>query len=167
MSAIAEWYILRAERIPDLIAAARQQTRGSWWKSPQRDYAAFWEFLASQSTSGPGLDASGWVMNPLLLYLQEKLGAPVKEAETHPVVAQAALDTLLVIEAGDAPRWLSAVQSGLSDEGGLKGYLAEYYGDDWQPADPWADDPHVAALRYLQQGLSKLDSASVLLLSIG
>ena len=165
MSAVAEWYLLPISAVPGLNAVC-QPTKASWWRSPARDFDAFWSFLRTHATSGPGLDASGWVMNPLLLYLQETLAVPVDAAERHPLVTSIAIDSFLVIEGGAAAPWRAGVQKALTDAAAVEDYLAAYYGDE-RPLSREDIELHLAGLRYLQDGLAKLTSDSLLLLSIG
>jgi len=165
MSAIAEWYLLPTGRIPELNAVC-QPTKRSWWRAPARDYDAFWRFLDTHATSGPGLEASGWVMNPLLLYLQESLAVPVDAAERHPLVATIAIDTFLVIEPAAGEAWRRGLDAALGDLPAVEAYLGTYYGDQ-RPLSPDDTKLHVAALRYLLDGVSRLTDGSVLLLSIG
>lgn len=165
MSAIAEWHILPTIRIDELTAIC-QPTRRSLFRSPVRDYEAFWTFLSTHATQGDGLDASGWVMNPLLPFLEERFDVPVTAAEQHPLAKAIGIETFFVIEAGLATRWRDGLSGAIADRDGLSGYLLEWYGED---AAPGAADiePHVRGLAYLQAGLAKLTSDFILLLSIG
>lgn len=58
MSAIAEWYILPANRIPELTAVC-QPVKRSMFRAAARDYDAFWQFLHTHAR---------------LRYLQEGIG---------------------------------------------------------------------------------------------
>jgi hypothetical protein len=165
VSAIAEWYLLPNHRIPDLTAACQPRKR-SWLRKPERDFAAFWDFLGANATSGSGLDASGWVMSPLLVYLEEELAVPVDASVEHPVAKVIAMDTIQVIDPSVSGVWLKALDSALADLGALEAYLVEWYGDA-QPLDRPGFELHVEALRYLREGVSRLTPESVLLLSIG
>ena len=165
MSAIAEWYLLPASRIPELTSLC-QPSKGSIFRAPARDYNAFWEHLRTHATHGDGLDASGWIMNPLLELLRERFEVPVDEAEGHPLVKTIGIDTFLIVEPNLADRWLTGLANATADRDGLKAYLVEWYDED---AAPTAEelDLHVLGLRYLQDGITKLTPESVLLLSIG
>lgn len=165
MSAIAEWYILPSSRIPELTAVC-QPTKGSLFRSPSRDYSAFWEYLRTHAMHGDGLDASGWIMNPLLELLRERFDVPVGEAEDHPLAKTIAIDTFLIIEPSVAGRWMSGLGRAIGDRNGLNAYLAEWYDEDAAP-NPEEQELHVRGLRYLQAGIAKLTPDSILLLSIG
>jgi hypothetical protein len=165
MSAIAEWYVLSTSRIPAL-AAVCQLVKRSVFRAPARDYEAFWAFLNTHGTHGTGLDASGWVMNPLLALLQERFDVPVAGAEQHPLSKTIAVDTFLIIEAADAERWLTGLARAIDDREGLTAYLVDWYGDDMTPSAGDVD-LHVGGLRYLRDGIATLTPDSVLLLSIG
>lgn len=163
MSAIAEWYLLPTDRVPALTQIC-QPTKSSWWRSPSRDFEAFWKFLDTQAVKGNGLDASGWVINPLLELLRERHDVPVEAAERHPLVATIAIDTFLVIEAAAAAAWRNGLDAALADPGGLRSYLAEWYGD---TEDAPETDLHLLGLRYMKAGVEKLEPGSLLLLAIG
>ena len=164
MSAIAEWYLLPVDRIPALTEIC-QPTKASWWRSPSRDFEAFWRFLDTQAVKGSGMDASGWVMNPLLELLRDRHAVPVEAAERHPLVATIAVDSFLIIEAVLAKAWCKGLEAALADLAGLRSYLTEWYGED--PGGAPEVDLHVEGLRYLQAGVVKIEPGSVLLLSIG
>ena len=165
MSAVAEWYVLPASRIPELTSLC-QPAKGSIFRAPTRDYNPFWEYLRTHATHGDGLDASGWIMNPLLELLRERLDVPVGEAEGHPLAKTIAIDTFLIVEPNLADRWLTGLARAIDDRHGLKTYLLDWYDED---AAPTAEELelHVLGLRYLQDGIAKLTPESVLLLSIG
>ena len=105
-------------------------------------------------------------MNPLLLYLQEKLGVPVDAAERHPLVATIAIDSFLVIEDAAAPRWRAGLHEALRQPAAVEEYLVAYYSDG-RPLSREDIELHLEGLRYLQDGLAKLTSDSLLLLSVG
>jgi hypothetical protein len=165
MSAIAEWYIVPTSRIPGLTSVC-QPAKRSLFRAPARDYEAFWQFLHAHATQGDGLDTSGWIMNPLLELLRERFDVPVDEAERHPLCKTIAIDTFLIIEPAVADRWLSGLAAAIADREGLTSYLLDWYGDGPAPS-PDDAELHVAGLRYLRDGIAKLTSDSVLLLSIG
>jgi hypothetical protein len=164
MSAIAEWYLLPMDRVPALTEIC-QPTKASWWRSPSRNFEAFWQFLDTQALKGSGLDASGWVMNPLLELLRERHGVPVDAAEGHPLVAAIAIDSFLVIEAVHAKAWREGLDAALADPAALGTYLTEWYGE--APEGAPQLDVHVEGLRYLRAGVEKLEPGSVLLVAIG
>jgi hypothetical protein len=164
MSAIAEWYILPTVAIPGLNAVC--QPTKAFLRAPVRNYDAFWDYLRTHAARGPGLDASGWVLNPLLLYLQEQHDVPVEAAETHALVATIAIDSFLVIEDAAASRWRAGLRDALDNPAAVEAYLREYYGDENLPTSEEIE-LHLRALRYLQDGLAKLTTGSLLLLSIG
>lgn len=164
MSAIAEWYLLPVDRIPALTEIC-QPSKASWWRSPSRDFEAFWRFLDAQAVKGSGLNASGWVMNPLLELLRDRHGVPVEAAEGHPLVATIAVESFFVIEAVLAAGWRKGLEAALADRAGLRSYLTEWYGED--PGGAPEEDVHVEGLRYLQTGVARLEPGSVLLLWIG
>lgn len=165
MSAIAEWYLLPVDRIPALTETC-QPIKASWWRSPARDFEAFWRFLDTQAVKGSGLDASGWVLNPLLELLRDRHGVPVEAAERHPLVATIAIESFVIIEAVMAEAWRKGLEAALADLAGLRSYLTEWYGEEDAAGAPEVD-VHVEGLRYLQTGVARLGPGSVLLLSIG
>lgn len=165
MSAIAEWYIIPASEIPALTAAC-QPVKRSFLRAPARDYDTFWQFLDTHATTGEGLDASGWVMNPLLELLRERFDVPVSEAEEHPLAKTIAIDTFLIIEPASAAKWIAGLDAAIADREGLTTFLEEWYGDA-EPTGPEEVDLHAAGLRYLRGGIARLGPGSVLLLSIG
>jgi hypothetical protein len=70
MSAIASFYIVPCDRLPDVAAAAQPQPRG--WFRPARD--PFWSVLAGASRQLPGFEWSGWAFNTFDLYLESRHG---------------------------------------------------------------------------------------------
>jgi hypothetical protein len=164
MSAIAEWYIVPASEFPALTAAC-QPVKRSFLRPPARDFETFWQFLYTHASKGDGLDASGWVMNPLLELLRERFDVPVSQAEDHPLAKTIAIDTFLIIEPAETRKWITGLDAAIADRDGLTTYLEEWYGDA-TPTGPEEVDLHVAGLRYLRHGISRLGPGSVLLLSI-
>ena len=165
MSAIAEWYLLPNDRLPGLTAVC-QPLKRSWLRKPERDFDAFWAFLEANATRGSGLDASGWVMNPLLVYLEERFAVPVGGSTDHPVAKLIAMDSVQVIDPSVSGVWAKALDEALADPGALESYLAEWYGDA-EPLDRAGLERHLEALRYLREGVSRLTGESLLLLTIG
>ena len=165
MSAIAEWYILPANRIPELTAVC-QPVKRSMFRAAARDDDAFWQFLHTHAAKGSGLNASGWIMNPLLELLRERYDVPVDEAEGHPLAKTIAIDTFLIIEPPEAERWRTGLARAIADRDGLTAYLVDWYDEEEAPT-PEEVEVHVSGLRYLQEGIGKLSPGSVLLFSIG
>jgi hypothetical protein len=165
VSAIAEWYILPTVRIPELTAVC-QPVKRSFFRAPARDYDAFWQFLRTHAVKGSGLNASGWIMNPLLELLRERLDVPVDDAEGHPLVKTIAIDTFLVVDPPHRGSWMTGLERAIGDRDGLRVYLIDWHDEDTPPSAEEVE-LHVTGLRYLREGIARLTADSVLLLSIG
>lgn len=83
------------------------------------------------------MDASGWVLNPVLELLRDRQGVPVEAAERHPLVAIFAVETFVIIEAALAEVWRKGLEAALADVAGLKSYLTEWYGEDTGGEPDW------------------------------
>jgi hypothetical protein len=70
MSAIASFYVLPAERLTDIVAAATPAPAG--WFRPARD--TFWNVLHGAGRELETFVWSGWVFNTLDLYLKSRHG---------------------------------------------------------------------------------------------
>jgi hypothetical protein len=163
VSAIALFYVVPRDRLPDVTAAAQPQPRG--WFRPARD--PFWGVLRGSSRELPGFDWSGWVFNTFDLYLESRHGFMTDnfgDAGLSAQLTKARGSHWLVLPAEKAAELRDVLESIEFDNAELIAFVASEHGPDDAELGAQAVQ---AALAKLKEWLPEVSTGSVGLLSIG
>jgi hypothetical protein len=127
MSAIASFYVLPAERLTDIVAAATPAPGG--WFRPARD--TFWNVLRGSGRELETFAWSGWVFNTLDLYLESRHGfmyANFGDGATSRQLSQARSSDWLVLPAVSAVELLAALGGVECEAGDVTASVAGEHG---------------------------------------
>jgi hypothetical protein len=163
MSAIASCYVIPAERLPDIVAAAPLPASG-WFRRPSD---RFWDVLRGASRELESFAGSGWVFNPLDLYLESRHGLMLDDqgdAASSAALSSARGSHWLVLPETEAATLRAALADVRCETPDVTEFVVSEHGAD--DADDGARMVQ-AALATLKAWLSEVRSGQVGLLSIG
>jgi hypothetical protein len=163
MSAIASFYVVPAERLTDIVAAATPAARG--WFRPARDM--FREVLLGSGRELETFAWSGWVFNTLDLYLENRRGlmyVNFGDAATSRRLSKARASEWLVLSAASAAELLAALDGVECEADDVRAFVASEHGPDGAAEEVVAVQ---AALTTLKTWLAQVSPGSIGLLSIG
>ena len=163
MSAIASFYVLPAERLKEIFAAAPPAPRG--WFRPARD--TFWDVLHSVARELETFGWSGWVFNTLDIYLESRHGfmyANFGDADASRQLSKARGSDWLVIPAASAGELLMALADVKCEDSDVTAFIASEHGSDGAAEEAVAVQ---AALTTLKAWLAEVSPGAVGLLSVG
>jgi len=160
MSAIASFYVVPAERLTDVIAAATPAPGG--WFRPVCD--RFRDVLRGSGREMESFAWFGWVFNTLDLYLESRHGfmyANFGDAAISGQLSRARGSDWLVLPATSAVELLAALEC---EAGGVTAFVASEHGPDGAEEEATAAQ---AALITLKAWRAEVSPGSVGLLSVG
>ena len=163
MSAIASFYVVPAERLSDIIAAATPAPGG--WFRPARD--TFRDVLRSAGRELEKFAWSGWVFNTLEMYLENRHGfmySKFGDDAASGQLSKARGSSWLVLPAASAAELLSALDGVRCEASDLTAFAASEHGPIGAAEEAEAVQ---AALTILKGWLAQVSPGSVGLLSIG
>ncbi len=163
MSAIASFYLVPAERLNDIIAAATPTPRA--WFRPARD--KFWDVLRGSYRELGTFPWSGWAFNTLDLYLERRHGfmyANFGDAAASRLLSQARGSDWLALPATSAAELLAVLEGVECDASVVTAFVASEHSSDGAEEEAVAVQ---AALTTLKAWLAEVSPGSVGLLSVG
>jgi hypothetical protein len=163
MSAIASFYIVPAERLTDIVAAATPAPGRWFW--PARD--TFWDVLRGACRKLETFAWSGWVFNTLDLYLESRHGfmyANFGDAPISRQLSQARGSDWLVLPAASAVELLAVLDDVECPAGDVTAFVVSEHGSDGAADGAAAVQ---ASLITLKAWLAEVSVGSVGLLSVG
>jgi hypothetical protein len=163
MSAIAAFYVVPAERLTEIVAAATP-ARGGWFRPP-RD--TFWDVLRGSGSELGTFAWSGWVFNTLELYLEDRHGltyANFGDDATSGQLSRARGSNWLVLPRVSAAELLTALDGVECETGDVSAFVAAEHGPDDAADEAVAVQ---AAVTILKTWLAEVSPRSIGLLSVG
>ena len=163
MSAIASFFVVPGEFLPDIVAAATPAAGG--WFRDARD--AFRDVLRSSSRELETFAWSGWVFNTLDLYLESRHGfmyGNFGDTAASRLVSEARGSDWLVLPAPSAAELLTALDGIECEIGDVTAFVVSEHGPDGATEEAVAVQ---AALTTLKAWLAEVTPGSVGLLSVG
>jgi hypothetical protein len=163
MSALASFYVVPAERLTDVIAAATP-VPGGWFRSA-RD--GFWEVLRGSGRELETFAWSGWAFNTLDLYLEIRHGfmcANFGDAAVSEQLSKARGSDWLVLPSDSAVELLAALDNVECEAEDVTAFVASEHGPDGAEEEAIAVQ---AARTTLKAWLAEVSPGSVGLLSVG
>ena len=163
MSAIASFYVVPAERLSDIFAAATPASGG--WFRPARD--TFWGVLRGAGRELETFTCSGWVFNTLDLYLESRHGfryGKFGDAARSLQLSKARGSDWLVLPSASAAELLAALDGVECEASDVTAFVASEHGPDGAAEEAVAV---AAVLTTLKAWLAEVSPGSVGLLSVG
>ena len=163
MSAIASFYIVPTERLPEILAAATPQP-GGWFRTPRDNFR---EVVNSAGRALETFGWSGWVFNTLDLYFESRRGFMIQkfgDAAATELLAKARGSHWVVLPSAGARDLLAAIEAAPVEPADLTAFVVEEHGPDG------ADEETVAvqsALTMLKSWLHEVAPGTVGLHSVG
>ena len=163
MSAIASFYVIPQDRLPEILAAATPSPKK--WFRPARD--PFWPALQGASRQLETFGWSGWVFNDLEMYLESRNGfrySKFGDAAASRQLSKARGSDWLVVPAPSAAELRAALDGVTCEAADVKTFLSSEHGPDNVAEGAEAVQ---AALTILKTWLAEVSPGSVGLMSVG
>jgi hypothetical protein len=163
MSAIASFYVVPAERLPDIVVAAAPVKSG-WFR---RSTDKFWRVLHDIGRELEPFAGSGWAFNTLDLYLETRHGFMFDrfgDPDASDCLSRLRGSYWLVLPQDRTVALLAALATVPRDPEGLAVFLRDEHGTDAVDEEVAAIE---AALTTLRAWLAEIPLGSVGLLSVG